>query len=281
MGGLRTNQLNNLTGSEWLYFTNTLYITNFPLDQTHRLRQQHGAIKPPKLMAQLIEFFTKEKQIVLDPFAGVGSTLVGASLCGRSALGFELNPKWVEIYGRLQEDYVIDKNELVLKEASSVNGKELVNRMLEGDCLDLLKSLKDNSIDAVITDPPYGCQHSTATFRKETNFNMFSSEEKDFGNASSFSVFLDKIETLGQEVYRVLKSKKYFVLIIGDRYKDGEYIPLGYLVAERLKGVGFSFKGIRIWSNKTTQRPLKPYAVPISFVPNITHQNILILKKPD
>ncbi|HBL68027.1 MAG TPA: hypothetical protein DDZ70_04900, partial [Firmicutes bacterium] len=73
----------------------------------------------------------------------------------------------------------------------------------------------------------------------------------------------------------------YLVLIIGDRYKNGEYIPLGVRVADVMRTAGFLFKGIKIWSNKVTQRPLKPYAVLSSFVPNITHQNIVILKKKD
>lgn len=274
----RVNRLNNLTGSQWLYFTNTIYITNFPPDETHKLRQKHGAIKPPQLMAQLIEFFTKKGQTVLDPFAGVGSTLIGASLTGRRAIGFELNPEWVDIYRTLQANYVVDNNKLVLKHKTS-DGAPLCNEMFSGDCLELITGLEDESMHAVITDPPYGCQHNTGTFQEETNFNMFSDMAADFGNAASFADFLDKMEQLGKEVLRVLKPEKYFVIIVGDRYRDGEYVPLGYLVAERMRKVGFSFKGLRIWCNKATQRPLKPYAIPISFVPNITHQNILILKK--
>jgi hypothetical protein len=67
--------------------------------------------------------------------------------------------------------------------------------------------------------------------------------------------------------------------MIGDRFVQGEYLPLGVMVAESLKKVGFVWKGIRIWWNQATQRPLKPYAVKTCFVPNITHQNILIMRK--
>ena len=43
-------------------------------------RRVHGANKPPRLMARLIEFFTKPGELVLDPFAGVGGTLLGAAI---------------------------------------------------------------------------------------------------------------------------------------------------------------------------------------------------------
>ena len=54
-----------------------------------RPRKAHGANKPPRLMARLIEFFSRGGELVLDPFAGVGGTLLGAAICRapRRALG--------------------------------------------------------------------------------------------------------------------------------------------------------------------------------------------------
>ena len=109
----KANLLNDLNGSQWLFWTDTLYITNFPPDTTHALRKEHGAMKPPELMAEIIGFFTKRGELVLDPFAGVGGTLLGAALTQRRGIGFELNPRWVEIYRQIQRDYVIHRGKLV------------------------------------------------------------------------------------------------------------------------------------------------------------------------
>jgi len=68
------NTLNELSGEEWLYFTKSVWTTAYPSELGHTLRKQHGANKPPRLMARLIEFFTKSGELVLDPFAGVGGT---------------------------------------------------------------------------------------------------------------------------------------------------------------------------------------------------------------
>ncbi len=99
------NTLNELGGDEWLYFTKSLLTTAYPSELGHALRKAHGANKPPRLMARLIEFFTKGDALVLDPFAGVGGTLLGAAVCRspRRALGFEIEPRWAEVYDSVVE----------------------------------------------------------------------------------------------------------------------------------------------------------------------------------
>jgi DNA modification methylase len=92
------NKLNALTGNEWLFFTKSVLRTSYSHGLGHKLRRQQGGNKPPQLMQHIIEFFTKPGQSVLDPFCGVGGTLLGASLCGRKATGIEINPRWIEVY---------------------------------------------------------------------------------------------------------------------------------------------------------------------------------------
>lgn len=58
---------------------------------------KHAAQKPLKLMELLIELVTKENQIVLDPFAGSGTTCVAAKKLNRKYIGFEANPQIAEI----------------------------------------------------------------------------------------------------------------------------------------------------------------------------------------
>ena len=67
----------------------------------------HPTQKPVFLMQALIELVTKPNQIVIDPFAGSGTTLVAAKNLGRKYLGYELKPEYVEIAKkRLQDDLV-------------------------------------------------------------------------------------------------------------------------------------------------------------------------------
>ncbi|MGE5581447.1 MAG: DNA methyltransferase [Bacillota bacterium] len=272
--------MNELSGSQWLYWTNTIFETNFPPDPTHLHRKSHGAMKPPELMAEIISFFSKPGEVILDPFAGVGGTLLGAELVDREALGIEINPLWVNIYEEMTRMFVKEDGSFVKISGNNPQpGQRLNSKMILGDCLEVLKNLADGSMAAIITDPPYGCQNTGIAFKKETNFHMKSNNEKDFGNCPSYHDYLQKMKLFGAEAYRILIPGRYLVMLVGDRFYRGEYLPLGVLVALALREVGFKWKGLRIWWNKATQRPLKPYAVKSCFVPNINHQNLLILRK--
>lgn len=273
------NRLNDLTGSEWLYWTNTIYETNFPPDETHGFRKVHGAMKPPELMAEIVRFFTKKGETVLDPFAGVGGTLLGSMMAERKAVGIELNPAWIERYQYIVKHYHLSGGKWV-PQSGKAGEDVMAPVMIEGDCLEVMKHFDDQSFAAIITDPPYGCHHGIRGFRKETNFNMFNDgDPRDFGNSVNYDVFFERIRLFGQEAFRLLQNGRYLVLLAGDRYYNGEYFPLSYYVACQLRKTGFKWKGIRIWWNKATQRPLRPYAVKNCFIPNITHQNILIMRK--
>lgn len=233
-------------------------------------------MKPPEFMAEIVRFFSKSGETILDPFAGVGGTLLGAELVKRKALGMELNPRWAAVYQQICLEFKISNGSLVTADR---DGEAIGSQMLLGDCFTLMASLEENSIAAIITDPPYGCHHGATGFKTETHFNMESADPRDIGNCRNYQEYFSKIKLFGAEAFRVLQNGRYLVMLVGDRLLDGEYLPLGFMVAETLREVGFKWRGIRIWWNKTTQRPLRPYAVKVCFIPNITHQTIIIMRK--
>ena len=71
-------------------------------------RWQHPCPKPIKWANWLIGKSTKEDMIILDPFAGSGTTLVVAKQLKRRYIGIEIEPKYVEIAKqRLKQDILI------------------------------------------------------------------------------------------------------------------------------------------------------------------------------
>ncbi len=267
------NKLNELSGSQWLYFTKSLLTTSYPREFSHDLRKAHGANKPPRLMQQLIEFFTKPGELVLDPFAGVGGTLIGASICSepRKCLGIEINGKWKAIYKQ------------VLEENPEVAPQEL----LVGDCSRLLPTLPDNHFHFIATDPPYNT-HLERTMcdgryeedypNRRTDYDMASPHGEDLANLSSYDEFLDAIEGILQECLRVLIPGRYMAVILRNAYQKGRYIFTHADVANRATRAGFRVKGEVVW-HQTGSR-LRPYGYPYAYVPNIVHQFILIIRKP-
>jgi len=213
--------------------------------------------------------------LVLDPFAGVGGTLLAAEMCDRRAVGIELDRRWVKIYEEVRKRFGVLDGALV---PCGDGARPIEARMECGDCLRALPRIASRSIDLVIADPPYGVGHRQV-FRDETNFAMISKDPRDLGNLPDLGAYLERMQAVGREVRRILKDERYFVVLVGDRFMNGEYVPLGTKVAEALREVGFAWKGLKIWWNKSTLRRLRPYAVKMSFAPNITHQNVVILKK--
>ena len=283
------NTLNEMSGEEWLYFTKSLWTTAYPSELGHLERKAHGANKPPRLMARLIEFFTKPGELVLDPFAGVGGTLLGAAICRspRRALGFEIDQRWADVYEFVRGKYAGH----VLEDlgTSDPGGARRFddsgNRLLVGDAVDLLRDVETASIDFVATDPPYnpqlkvtmaGGKLAESHANRRTDYAMVSSLPGDLANATTYDEFLTRIEGVFSELRRVLKDGRYATIIVRDAYQDGRYRFTGSDLAARAERVGFITKGDLIWYQAGTR--LRPYGYPRGFVPNIVHQHILVLR---
>ncbi len=290
------NTLNELPGEEWLYFTKSLLTTAYPSELGHRARRAHGANKPPRLMARLIEFFTRTGDLVLDPFAGVGGTLLGAAIARgpRRAIGIELDPRWAAIFAEVVRDLSAERDGLGPELADLGTADPGGPRPFDpsgldlrvGDALAVLPTLDAESIDFVATDPPYNLQLpmtmaggvlAEAHANRRTDYAMITDSPLDLANAADYPAFLDRMEVVFGELARVLRDGRYLVVIVRDAYQDGRYVFTGSDLAARATAVGFIPKGDLIWYQAGTR--LRPYGYPRAFVPNIVHQHVLVLRK--
>jgi DNA modification methylase len=289
------NTLNELPGEEWLYFTKSLLTTAYPSELGHAARRAHGANKPPRLMARLIEFFTRPDQLVLDPFAGVGGTLLGAAICRRPrrAIGFEIEPRWAEIYERVVRDALGERDGAgpMLADLGTADpgGPRSFDpsgsRMQVGDAARLLRDLADGSVDFVATDPPYnpqlrltmaGGRLAETYANRRTDYAMVTDDPDDLANSATYDEYLERMAGILGQVRRVLRDGAYASVIVRDAYQEGRYRFTGSDLAARAAAVGLVAKGDLIWYQAGSR--LRPYGYPRSFVPNIVHQHILVLR---
>ena len=75
----------------------TVMTVEKPDKEERILGNSHLTLKPIKLLSHLIEIFSEEGQVVLDPFLGSGSTAVAALQMGRSCVGIEIEKNYLKI----------------------------------------------------------------------------------------------------------------------------------------------------------------------------------------
>jgi DNA modification methylase len=290
------NDLNELSGEEWLYFTKSVWSTAYPSELGHERRKAHGANKPPRLMARLIEFFTRTGELVVDPFAGVGGTLLGAAIARgpRRAVGIELDARWASVYAdtvaALKAEHEGDGPRLADLGPSDPGGPRGFDpsglEMRVGDARQLLRAIPDDSVDFVATDPPYNVQLpmtmaggrlAEAHANRRTDYAMISDLPGDLANLPDYPAFLEAMGGVLAELRRILRPGRYAVLIVRDAYQDGRYLFTAADLAARADAAGLVPKGDIAWYQAGTR--LRPYGYPRTFVPNIAHQHIVVLRR--
>ena len=115
-----------------------------------------------------------------------------------------------------------------------------IERIYLGDALDVLKTMEDNSVDSVVTDPPYGLS-------KEPDINevlskWLAGEEYDHGHGGFMGKSWDSFvphPDIWREVYRVLKPGGHALVFAGTRTQD--------LMTISLRLAGFEVRDVIEW----------------------------------
>jgi DNA modification methylase len=265
------NKLNELSPKEWLKFQKSWFIHNPPRRQKSVLR--HPAKFPETLVMEFITFFTKLNQVVFDPMAGTGSTLVAALRCGRRAYGIELNPTYAEIARQVIGDEIQN-----LGFPDTVMTWELIT----GDAAHSVEIASDHHIppvDYVITSPPYwdmlhargAATQKIRRSSKELDV-IYSDDPNDLGNIRDYGEFLEHLTLIYVEMKPVLRSGAYMTIIVKNIKKGGKLYPLAWDLAQRLGGT-YELKDEKIWC-QDNQR-LSPYGLGNAWVSNTFHHYCL------
>lgn len=266
------NKLNDLTSKEWIPETITVW-NQKGLGAKHpdvKIEKQHPAPFSFTDVARLIRFFTKRGNTVLDPFVGIGSTLKACAIEGRKGIGIELNKKYADL----------SKERIETEVALSEEIEEQI--VLTGDSRNLLETLDENSVDFVVTSPPYWNilhkeDHKVKQERKANDLDTkYSDSEHDIGNINDYDEFLDELTFILSKCVRPLKPKKYMAVVVSDFRDKSKYIMFHADLAKKLDTVGLEMRGLKVLYQR--HKRIFPYGYPYAYVPNIHNQYILILQ---
>lgn len=267
------NALNALTSTEWLPETVSVW-NQRGLGANHpdaQIERQHPAPFSFTDVSRIVRFFTKPGEVVLDPFVGVGSTLKACAVEGRNGIGFELNPKYAEL---ANERLRVEVNNLF----SSLTNQDV----RVGDARDLIKDLSENSLDLIITSPPYWNilhkeDHKAKQERKEYDLDTrYGDDKRDIGNIHDYDMFLEELSSILGTCVRALKPKKYMAVIVSDFRDKSRFIMFHADLVRALEQYHLELRGLTILYQR--HKRIFPYGYPYAFVPNIHHQYIIILQ---
>lgn len=132
--------------------------------------------------------------------------------------------------------------------------EKYINKIINADCMDILKQLPDKCIDLVLTDPPYkkvqgGCTNRAVRLKGATHTNM--------AQGIFFKENMIKFEVWILEIYRVLKDKTHCYIFSDDRNLN-DILTVG-------KKCGFKLLNILTWK-KTKHTPNRYYLKNSEFI---------------
>ncbi|MBI4320691.1 MAG: DNA methylase [Chloroflexi bacterium] len=204
------------TGSLWLFPTREK-------GNGHSL-DYHGNYVP-QIATQTFLRYTKRYEIILDLFLGSGTSAIEALRLGRRCIGLELKQELVDhVRAKLPPD-------ALGREATVLQGDATATETLQA-VRAALAAMQATAAQLLVLHPPYH------------DIIKFSDRPEDLSNTPSVEAFLARFEVAARNGYDLLEPGRFAVLIIGDKYSAGQFIPLGFYCMQRMNDVGFTTKAL-------------------------------------
>ena len=256
---------NELDGKRWIQ--NSISVWSDIRKTTEEGRLKHPAMFPGMLVERLIASFLRpEASVILDPFCGSGSTVVAAERLGKTGVGFELSPEYVELATtRLKE---------------TADGAVPRSTIHQASSFEILTKLEPESVDLCITSPPYWNilnQRRTADYKEVRHYGNL---DGDLGTIEDYGDFLTELTRVFADVFVTLRPGAYCCVIVMDLRKKNRFFPFHSDLAARLQDVGFLFDDLIIWNRQSEYNNLRPLGYPAVFRVNKVHEFVVLMQKP-
>lgn len=258
---------NDLDGATWT--RNSISIWSDIRKTKEEIDLGHPAIFPAQLVTRLVESFTRnDERMILDPFCGSGSTVVAASRMGRVGIGFEINPEYVVLANQRLGYRELWQTEI-----------DTASTIYQDDARRMRKYLAAESVDMVITSPPYWDILSQKRTADGKEIRDYGDAVDDLGKVIDYRDFLDQLAKVFRPVYEVMRPEKYCVVVVMDLRKKDTFYPFHSDVAQMMERVGFVYDDLIIWDRRHEYNNLRPLGYPSVFRVNKCHEYVLIFQK--
>ena len=173
----------------------------------------------PNVAERVIEFWSSERDLIIDPFAGRATRAMVATILNRRYLGYEIVPSY--------KDFIMERISKLPTEM-----KSRVEIRLGDGCK--LKGLANNTADLVFSCPPYW---------KLEKYTLIDGQLSDYLN---YTDFRKRIDIALQNSYRVLKHGCFLCWVVADWFLNGIFYPFHKDVMTLAEEAGFALHDVII-----------------------------------
>jgi len=258
--GCKPNHINCMTAKQWI--RSQLGVWQFTYEKRDiRDKSVHPATFPISLAKRIIELFSHEGELVLDPFVGSGTTLIAANDLNRNAVGFDLQEKYIDLCEsriKMQSNLFNASQQIaILDDAKSIN-----------------KYFDNNSISLIWTSPPY----ANLLNRKRKNKSRRDRKNEQFGKIEQYSqdprdlgtMELEKYTFEMGEIYEallpLLKPKGHCVINVPDMWWENKRITIHVSLIEELRKRGYELRNIIIWDRTNIVNNIGIFGWPSNYI---------------
>jgi len=257
----KPNHINCMTPKEWIKSQLGVWQFNYE-GRDIRDKNLHPATFPISLTKRIIELFTHEGELVIDPFVGSGTTLVAAQDLNRNAVGFDLQEKYIQ----LCKERLISNN--FFNQAQQL--------AIQDDAINIHQYLEPETVSLIWTSPPYA--NLLNRHRKNKSRRGDERKNEQFGKVEQYSqnprdlgtMPLETYTTAMGEVYEcmlpLLRPKAHCVINVPDMWWEDKRITIHVALIEELRRRGYELRNIIIWDRTNIVNRIGIFGWPSNYI---------------
>jgi DNA modification methylase len=264
-----------MTPKEWL--KSQLGVWQFTYESRDiRDKTIHPATFPIALCKKVIELFTHQGELVLDPFVGSGTTLIAANDLNRNAIGFDLQSEYID-----------------LCEKRLSQQPNLFNRTrqlaIQDDAKNIPQYIDPNTLSLIWTSPPYANLLNRARKNKSRRFRdndqlgkveQYSQNPRDLGTMP-IDQYAAAMGDIYQSLLPLLKPKGHCVINVPDMWWENKRITIHVSLIEELRKCGYELRNIIIWDRTNIVNQIGIFGWPSNYITmGVTFEYLLDFWRP-
>ena len=270
----KPTNINCMSAKDWL--KSQLGVWQFNYEKRDiRDKQAHPATFPISLARKIIDLFTHEGELVVDPFVGSGTTLVAAHDSNRNAVGFDLQEKYIEL----------SKSRLT----NGVFFNTSAQTAVQDDARNIHQYFEDETISLIWTSPPYANllnrerKNKSRRFRNNEQLGkveQYSQDARDLGTMA-LDDYAQAMGDIYESLLPLLKPKGHCVINVTDMWWENTRITIHISLIEELRKRGYELRNIIIWNRTNLVNGIGIFGWPSNYITmGVTFEYLLDFWRP-